>query len=50
MNILHNSFGQIYPYTSVLDVELKSDISGRHCLVIMEDNKLYGWVSIQHIN
>ena len=43
-NILHLSFGQVYPYTSVLDARIKKVIpGGSHCLVIMEDNKLYGW-------
>ena len=41
---LHNSFGRVYPYTSVLDARVKKVIpGGRHCLAIMEDNSLIGW-------
>jgi alpha-tubulin suppressor-like RCC1 family protein len=43
-NILHNSFGQVYPYASVLDARIKKVVpGGNHCFVIMEDNKLFGW-------
>jgi len=46
---LHSSFGQVYPYTSVLDARVKKIIpGGSHCLVIMEDNKLYGWGANNH--